>query len=96
MIILIGVAVAVLYFGLLYAAPGPDKTVVETAQGSGNPKVFLNLGLGVLTFLLLDAVIFHSGLYTMILKPKSQAGAVSTYLRAEQRRRAGDRGARKQ
>ena len=86
MIILIGVAVAVLYFGLLYAAPGPDKTVLETAQGSGNPKVFLNLGLGVLTFLLLDAVIFHSGLYTMILKPKSQAGAVSTYLRAEQRR----------
>src|SRR5712691_6362700 len=86
MIILIGIAVAILYFGLLYAAPGPDKTVAEPALAPGEPRVFRNLGLGVLAFFLLDAVIFHSGIYTAILQPESRAGAIATAAREETRR----------
>jgi hypothetical protein len=86
MIILIGIEVALIYFALLYAAPGPDKTVAPPAHPSGPPKVFRNLALGVLFFLVLDGAIFHSGRYTSILKPRSQAGAVATQVRAEKGR----------
>src|SRR5947208_1342414 len=86
MIFLIGIAVAVLYFGLLYAVPVPDKAVAEPVPAIGEPRVFRNLGLGILALLLFDAVIFHSGIYTAILKPKSHAGAAAIYLRAEKQR----------
>ncbi|MFN2542003.1 MAG: hypothetical protein ABR514_07530 [Chthoniobacterales bacterium] len=90
MIILIGVAVAVIYFGLLYAAPGRDNRS-SRKPAAGQPTVFRNITLTVVSFLLFDGIIFHSGLYTAILKPESQAGEVWRCAREENRRQARSR-----
>ena len=88
MIILIGSAVAVIYFGLLYAAPGQDNGSSPPSGAPAQPSVFRNVALAVVSFLLFDGIIFHSGLYTAILKPESQAGEVWRCAREENRRQA--------
>ena len=86
MIILIVMALAVLYFGALYAAPETDKSVAERADRSGNVRIFRNLLFSIFIFFALDAAIFHSGLYETILKPDSYAGRVSHAVREEKQR----------
>ncbi|HEY6112451.1 MAG TPA: hypothetical protein VIV62_08045 [Chthoniobacterales bacterium] len=87
MIILIAFAVVFIYVALLYVAPGPEKNVITTSPAGGRPKVLRNVSLGVLIFVLLDGVIFHSGLYERVLKPRSNAGRVAALLHQEKQRR---------
>jgi hypothetical protein len=87
MIVLIGIVVAAIYCALFYAAPGPAKNLAEPPPPSASKaKVLGNFALGVLFFLLVDGAIFHSGLYTVILKPESHAGALFGRVREEYRR----------
>ena len=87
MLVLIALAVAFVYFALLYVAPGPDKIAAPSPHSLGRRQVFRNVGLAALIFFLLDGVIFHSGLYERVLEPRSNAGRVAALLHQEKQRR---------
>jgi hypothetical protein len=82
----IAIALAVLYFGLLYAAPTRAKPVAKQIAVPTEPAVFRNTVIGLVAFFLLDAVVFHSGLYLSLVEPRSHTGRVAAVLRAQQQR----------
>ncbi len=69
-------------------APVEESTDQPVAQ-SGRPGVLKRLGAALLLFALLEAGIFHSGLYESIVQPDSSAGRVITILTNERRRQIG-------
>jgi len=78
----------ILYFAFYFSAPGPVRTTFPTEPTTSPRQLHVgrNLLLGVATFVLLDAVIFHSGLYVSILAPDSYAGRVAENIRTEKQR----------
>src|SRR5262249_11535860 len=77
-LLIVGVA-AVLYFAFYLSATGPVRTTFPT-EPTTSPRplhVGRNLFLGIAAFILLDGIIFHSGLYVSILAPDSYAGRVA-------------------
>ncbi len=78
----------VLYVALYLSSPGPVRTKFP-AEPVTSPRplhVARNFLLGALGFVVLDGVIFHTGLYRAILAPDSYAGRVSLFTRIERER----------
>jgi hypothetical protein len=90
-IILIGIGLAVLYLGALYAAPGTDKSAPGPASSLGRVPILRNLFISILIVFSLDAAIFHSGLYESILKRESYAGQVWRVVQWEKQRKSSGR-----
>jgi hypothetical protein len=86
MIVFIAAAIAFIYFALYYVTSGRDQAIAPPRSQLNGAKVLRNLGVAVATFVLLDGVIFHSGLYQSILEPRSNAGRVAALLREEKLR----------
>jgi hypothetical protein len=86
-ILIVGLA-AVSYFAVYLSSTGPVRTRFPT-EPTTSPRpmhVRRNLFLGIAAFILLDGVIFHSGLYVSILAPNSYAGRIAEITQAEKGR----------
>src|SRR4051794_910658 len=80
--------VAVWYFAVYLSSTGPVRTTFPT-EPTTSPRqlhVSRNLLLGILAFICVDGVVFHSGLYVSILAPSSYAGRIWRITRAEKER----------
>ncbi len=79
---------AVLYVALYFNSAGPVRTKfpLEPATSPHPLHVARNLLLGLATFICVDGVVFHTGLYTSILAPDSYAGRMAAITRAERDR----------
>jgi hypothetical protein len=86
MIVLIALAVLFIYFALLYVTAGAEKMVAPSPIEPRPPKVLRNVGLSLGIFVLLDGIIFHSGLYGSLFEPKSNAGRVMALVHLEKQR----------
>jgi hypothetical protein len=86
MIVWIAIALAVLYFGLLYAAPNTVKPAARPADRADRSNVVGNIVLGVVILFLVDGLVFHTGIYQRYVEPRSYAGVVSRGVRAEKHR----------
>lgn len=86
-VLILGLA-AVSYFAVYLTSAGPLRTTFPTEPStSALPlHVVRNLLLSIATFILLDGVIFHSGLYVSILAPSSYAGRIAEITQAEKDR----------
>lgn len=86
--LLIGALAAVLYFAVYLSSAGPVRTrfPVEPTASPRPLHVGRNLFLGIAAFILLDGIVFHSGLYVSILAPNSYAGRIEEITRAEEER----------
>jgi hypothetical protein len=86
-LLIVGLA-AVLYFAVYLSSTGPVRTTFPTEPTiSPTPlHVGRNLFLGIAAFILLDGVIFHSGLYGSILTPNSYAGRIAEITQTEKTR----------
>jgi hypothetical protein len=86
-VLIVGLA-AVSYFAVYLTSKGSLRTTFPT-EPTTSPRplhVVRNLSLSVATFVLLDGVIFHSGLYVSILAPSSYAGRIAEITQAEKDR----------
>src|SRR5256714_310280 len=80
--------VAISYFALYLTSTSSLRTTFPT-EPTTSPRplhVVRNLLLSIATFILLDGVIFHSGLYVSILAPGSYAGRIAEITQAEKDR----------
>jgi hypothetical protein len=79
---------AVLYAALYLSSTGPVRTKfpIEPATSPHPLYVARNLLLGVVTFICVDGVVFHTRVYTSILAPESYAGRLAAITRAEKDR----------
>src|SRR5215471_4265130 len=86
-VLIVGLA-AVSYFAVYLSSFGPLRTTFPTEPtASPHPlHVARNLLLGITAFILLDGVVFHSGLYGWILAPSSYAGRLAEITQAEKDR----------
>jgi hypothetical protein len=80
--------IAIVYIALYFrsTATPPPKVPVEPVVSPRSLHVARNLLLGVLAFVVLDGVLFHTRLYTSILAPDSYAGRLAPIIRAEKQR----------
>ena len=80
--------VTVLYFAVYLVSTGPLRTTfpMEPTTSPRPLHVVRNLLLSIATFILLDGVIFHSGLYVSILAPGSYAGRIAEITKVEKDR----------
>jgi hypothetical protein len=86
--VLIVALAAVSYFAVYLSSHGPVRTTFPT-EPTASPRplyVARNLVLSIAAFILLDGVIFHSGLYVSILAPSSYAGRIAEITQAEKDR----------
>jgi hypothetical protein len=85
--LIVGLA-TVLYFALYFSAGAPIRTTFPTEPTTSPHPVHVggNLFLGIVAFICVDAVIFHSGLYVSILAPNSYAGRIAEITKAEKER----------
>jgi hypothetical protein len=83
-VLILGLA-AVSYFAVYLSSFGPLRTTfpVEPTTSPRPLHVARNILLSIATFIFLDGVIFHSGLYVSILAPNSYAGRIAEITRAE-------------
>jgi hypothetical protein len=88
--LLIGVLVMVLYVAVYLSSAGPmrAKFPVEPTTSPHPLHVARNLLLGVVVFICVDGVVFHTRLYTSILAPDSYAGRMAVLTRAEKERQS--------
>lgn len=80
---------AIVYVALYFSQPEMVSSELPPLVPSISPRplhVGRNLLLGVLTFVVLDAVVFHTRLYTSILSPDSYAGRLALLTRVEKER----------
>jgi hypothetical protein len=86
--LLVAALLAVLYAGLYLSSTGQVRTKFPVEPGtSPHPlHVARNLLLGLVTFICVDGVVFHTRLYTSILAPDSYAGRMAAITRAEKNR----------
>jgi hypothetical protein len=85
--IIIGLA-AILYFAVYLSSAGPVRTRFPTEPASSSQPLHVrrNLLLGIVAFICLDAILFHTGLYVSILAPRSYAGRIARITEAERKR----------
>jgi len=86
--LLVVVLIAIVYIAVYLSSTGTLRTTFPT-EPTTSPRplhVARNLLLGVATFVCLDGVIFHTGLYVSILAPDSYAGRLAVITRAEKQR----------
>src|SRR6266540_5493818 len=90
--LLFAALLAVLYAALYLSSTGPVRTKfpVEPATSPHPLHVARNLLLGLVTFICVDGVVFHTRLYTSILAPESYAGRMAAITRAEKNRASSD------
>jgi len=86
--LLFAVLLAVLYAALYLSSTGPVRTKfpLEPATSPHPLHVARNLLLGIVTFICVDGMVFHTRLYTSILAPESYAGRMADITRAEKDR----------
>jgi hypothetical protein len=86
--LLFAALLAVLYAALYLSSTGPVRTKfpIEPASSPLPLHVARNLLLGVVTFICVDGVVFHTSLYTSILAPESYAGRLAALTGAEKDR----------
>jgi hypothetical protein len=86
-LLIMGLA-AVLYFAVYLSSTGPLRTTFPTEPTTSPTPLHVgrNLFLGIAAFILLDGMIFHSGLYVSILAPNSYAGRIAEITQAEKER----------
>jgi hypothetical protein len=85
--LIIGLA-AIAYCAVYLSSTGPVRTTFPT-EPTTSPRqlhVSRNLLLGIVAFICVDGVVFHSGLYVSILAPSSYAGRISRITRTEKDR----------
>jgi len=83
--LLVVVLIAIVYIAVYLSSTGKLRTTFPT-EPTTSPRplhVARNLLLGVATFVCLDGVVFHTGLYVSILAPDSYAGRLAVITRAE-------------
>jgi hypothetical protein len=86
--LLVLVLFAIVYFAVYWSSTGNLRTTFPT-EPTTSPRplhVTRNLLLGIITFVCVDGIIFHSGLYVSILAPSSYAGRVERITLAEKKR----------
>ena len=86
--LLVVVLIAIVYIAVYLSSTGTLRTTFPT-EPTTSPRplhVARNLLLGVATFVCLDGVVFHTGLYVSILAPDSYAGRLAVITRAEKQR----------
>ena len=85
--LIVGLA-AIVYVALYLSSTGPVRTTFPTEPTTSPRLVHVrrNLLLGIAAFILVDGVIFHTGLYVAILAPSSYAGRIARITRAERER----------
>src|SRR6266481_941045 len=86
--LLVVVLIAIVYIAVYLSSTGTLRTTFPT-EPTTSPRplhVARNLLLGVATFVCLDGVVFHTGLYVSILAPDSYAGRLAVITRAENER----------
>jgi len=86
--LLVVVLIAIVYIAVYLSSTGTLRTTFPT-EPTTSPRplhVARNLVLGVATFVCLDGVVFHTGLYVSILAPDSYAGRLAVITRAEKQR----------
>src|SRR6266498_3605909 len=86
--LLVLVLFVIVYIAVYLSSTGPLRTTFPT-EPTTSPRplhVARNLLLGVASFVCLDGVIFHTGLYVSILAPDSYAGRLAVITRAENER----------
>jgi len=86
--LLFAALLAILYAALYLSSTGPMRTKfpIEPATAPYPLHVAQNLLLGVVTFICVDGMVFHTRLYTSILAPESYAGRMAAITRAERDR----------
>ena len=80
----------IVYFAVYLSSTGKLRTTFPT-EPTTSPRplhVTRNILLGIITFVCVDGIIFHSGLYVSILAPDSYAGRLEVLTRSEKQRRA--------
>jgi hypothetical protein len=86
--LLVVVLIAIVYVAIYLSSTGKLRTTFPT-EPTTSPRplhVTRNLLLGIIAFVCLDGIIFHTGLYVSILAPDSYAGRLEVLTRAEQQR----------
>jgi hypothetical protein len=80
--------IAIVYIALCFTSTRmpPEESPVDSATSLRPFHVGRNLLLGVVAFVVLDALVFHTRLYPSILAPESYAGRLAMITRAEKRR----------
>jgi hypothetical protein len=86
--LLFAALLAVLYAALYLSSTGAVRTKfpIEPATSPHPLHVARNLLLGVITFICVDGMVFHTRLYTSILAPESYAGRMAAITQAEKDR----------
>src|ERR1700730_4861975 len=86
--LLVAALLAVLYAALYLSSTGPvpTKFPIEPATSPHRLHVARNLLLGVVAFISVDGLVFHTRLYTSTLAPESYAGRMAAITRAEKDR----------
>jgi hypothetical protein len=88
--LLIVVLIAIVYVAVYLSSTGRLRTTFPT-EPTTSPRplhVIRNLLFGIIAFVCIDGIIFHSGLYVSILAPDSYAGRLEVLTRAEKQRTA--------
>lgn len=88
--LLVVVLIAIVYIAVYFSSTGTLRTTFPT-EPTTSPRplhVGRNLLLGIVAFVCLDGLVFHTGLYVSILAPASYAGRVALLTRAEEERPA--------
>ena len=88
--LLVLVLFAIVYVAVYMSSTERLRTTFPTEPTTSDrqPHVTRNFLLGMITFVCVDGIIFHSGLYVSILAPDSYAGRLEVLTRVEQRRPA--------
>jgi hypothetical protein len=86
--LLVVALIAIVYIAVYLSSTGTLRTTFPT-EPTTSPRplhVGRNLLLGIATFICLDGIIFHTGLYVSILAPDSYAGRLTVIIQAEKQR----------
>ncbi len=86
--LLIVALMVVIYIALYLISTGTLRTTFPTEPTTSTRPLHVgrNLLLGIVAFVCLDGIIFHSDLYVSILAPDSYAGRLAVITRAEKQR----------
>jgi len=86
--LLVVALIAIVYIAVYLSSKGMLRTTFPTEPTTSPHPLHVgrNLLLGVASFVCLDGVIFHTGLYVSILAPDSYAGRLAVITRAEKQR----------
>lgn len=86
--LLVVALIAIVYIAVYLSSKGMLRTTFPTEPTTSPHPLHVgrNLLLGVASFVCLDGVIFHTGLYVSILAPDSYAGRLAVITRAENER----------